>query len=699
MQSRTIQRLTQNFLRLASSPAAFIVGLLALCAITYGPFLNQLGFYWDDFPISWIGATMGPAGLARYFSTNRPVWGVIYQVTTQIVGPNPVTWQVIALLLRWLAGVLFWAVIRQAWPNRGQLAAWAAVLFIVYPGFTQQYIAFLYSHFFIVLNCLLGSLLLTLLAIRHQRWRGHPRWYWPLTAGALLLSAINLLAMEYFFLLDLLRPILVWIVLSETLPDWHKRLASTLKTWLPYLGVFLGVVIWRMFFFGYGLYKPTLAGRLAKSPFQALVGLVATALSDAWKTAVLSWGRAFRLPAPDTRLFTISYYWIIVAAAAVLSIVFLILYHPREKDARRGWLWQPLAVGLVALFVAGGPFWLTDLPVGLTFPNDRFALPFVFGACLLLAGLLSLVPGPVWAKVPLLGILLGFSAGMQFQNAAQYRQDWNAQRTLFWQLTWRAPDLKPGTLLLSNELPLAHYTDNSLSAPLNWIYDPENDPSKMQYILYYVTIRKDPWLVQLKTGETIQRDYLATTFTGNSSQVVAFYYLPPGCLRVLDPEVDGVNMMVPLYLRDVLSISSDQVILDAPAEGKPAITPPARLFGSEPQHGWCYYYEKAELARQSGDWETVTRLGDEGLSGSDYPNDPAERFPFIEGYALTGNWDRAIALTGETRAITPAMQAPLCRLWQRIERETGDQTGQAGANAGAQAVKTAQTTLDCASVK
>jgi hypothetical protein len=45
------------------------------------------------------------------------------------------------------------------------------------------------------------------------------------------------------------------------------------------------------------------------------------------------------------------------------------------------------------------------------------------------------------------------------------------------------------------------------------------------------------------------------------------------------------------------------------------------------------------------------------------------------------------------------MQAPLCALWQRIERETGGQTGQAGAGAGAQAVSKVKTALDCASVK
>ena len=40
-------------------------------------------------------------------------------------------------------------------------------------------------------------------------------------------------------------------------------------------------------------------------------------------------------------------------------------------------------------------------------------------------------------------------------------------------------------------------------------------------------------------------------------------------------------------------------------------SPPPMLFGPEPPHTWCYYFQKADLARQRGDWDEVARLGDE----------------------------------------------------------------------------------------
>jgi hypothetical protein len=59
--------------------------LLFVALLAYGLLIPQLGFYWDDLPISWIAYQLGPAALTKYFSTNRPVWGLLYQITTRIL--------------------------------------------------------------------------------------------------------------------------------------------------------------------------------------------------------------------------------------------------------------------------------------------------------------------------------------------------------------------------------------------------------------------------------------------------------------------------------------------------------------------------------------------------------------------------------------------------------------------------------------
>ena len=193
--------------RLSSSLTSppLVLGFVAVLA--YGLLLPQLGFYWDDLPMSWIRYQLGTEAMARYFSTNRPVWGLLYQLTTRLFPQVPIYWQVFALIWRWLTGVLVWAIVRELFPKRPRLALGTALLFLLYPGFNQQSGAYLYSHFFIVLNFFLFSYYLMLRAAH-----GH---YWLKTGFGMFFSALNLWMLEYFFVLELMRPAVIWTSLRE----------------------------------------------------------------------------------------------------------------------------------------------------------------------------------------------------------------------------------------------------------------------------------------------------------------------------------------------------------------------------------------------------------------------------------------------------------------------------------------------------
>jgi hypothetical protein len=109
---------------------------------------------------------------------------------------------------------------------------------------------------------------------------------------------------------------------------------------------------------------------------------------------------------------------------------------------------------------------MTDLRLELFFPWDRFTLVFVIGVSLLLAGLIEMVRITRWQTVVLVGLLVGLAAGLHFRSALVYRKEWLSVRDFFWQLTWRAPAIQPGTILLTTELPF-HWTT---SHALNWTY-------------------------------------------------------------------------------------------------------------------------------------------------------------------------------------------------------------------------------------
>jgi len=623
--------------------------LLIIAILAYGLLIPQLGFYWDDMPMSWIRYELGPEAMTRYFSTNRPVWGLLYQLTTRLIPQVPVYWQIFALIWRWLGAVVVWGIVRELWKDKPRFALSVALLFLLYPGFNQQWGSFLYSHFFIVIFFYLFSIYLSL---KRK------------TVAALIFSALNLWMMEYFFPLEFARVGFIWTSLRDEYPNPRDRVKPTLKLWTPYLAVFILAVLSRLFIFNNQIYGFGLMSQLKTAPLATLVLLIQNAFTSLWIVTVAAWIQIFTAINPAVHgVRTIALYIAVILVVFAITIFFLFKQNEDLKNTKEAF--YAIGLGLFLLPFAGAPFWLTGLSISLAHPASRFTLPFMFAVCLIVVGLIDLIKLPQ-VQYGLLALLIGLAAGRQFLWSTDYLRDWQAQKNLFWQMTWRAPGLKPNTLVLMNE-ELSFYADNSISAPLNWIYAPENHSEQINYLLFYPTNRLDHSLPALQKDIPIQYDYIAGRFNGNTSQVVAFYYDPPACLRLLEPEIDTNNRFIleDSYMREASALSDPEQILASSS----AIMP--NIFHPEPAHGWCYYFEKADLARQFGKWEEVAELGDTALKLNDHPNNPVERFVFIEGYAHMGNWDRALKLSKESYQVSKDYVGPLlCQLWKRIETET-----------------------------
>ena len=658
---KRLPHLLTTLFNLVSRPA---ITLLIATLLVYGFFIPFLGFYWDDLMLQWISQSMGTSGLASYFSTNRPVWGLFYQISTSLLGDDPWQWQIFGLFWRWLASYGLYCLGKQLWREKTP-ALLAALIFLTYPGFAQQYIAMVYGHFFLVLSAFFFSLTFSLMAVS-TRDRKRAR---LLTGAALLLSAVNLFSMEYFFMLEVLRPLMMWLVQWKDAIHWRLQREDAIKSWLPYLLVFLAAGFWRAFIFNYQTnnYEVGLLDLLRSDPWQTILTLLGTVLRDLWQTVLKVWGLVFQFP--GFKSFG-QRAWIIILVFSLALLVFtagVFLWRDRKKEAvagRRTYL-ATLWVGLVALLLGGIPFWLTQIPVGLHFPNDRFTLPFILGVALFWVSLVMLIPLRRWIQVGVVLLAVALSASYQLRTGIQFQRDWEQQTRFFWQMVWRIPALEENTILFAHELPFRYFSDNSLTGGLNWIYDDTNQPDKsIPYVLYYPTVRVGLAVKALTANEPVQQNLLVGEFYGNTSQSLALFYQPPACLRVLDPELETDNWMVPLQVRETIHLTNWDVILPQPQHLPPTI------YGPEPQHGWCYYFQKADLARQLGDWPEVNRLGEIAFQLDDQPNDPLERFPFIEAYAHLGLWEQALQQSQLSASISPVIHPALCKLWDRIERET-----------------------------
>jgi hypothetical protein len=430
--------------------------------------------------------------------------------------------------------------------------------------------------------------------------------------------------------------------------------------------LFVLAVLSRLFIFNNQIYGFGLMSQLQSAPLGTLLLLIQNVFTSLWTVTIAAWIQLFTAINPAVHgVRTIALYGVVTLVALAIAIFFLFKGTEDHKNKRD--IYYAIGLGAFLLPFAGAPFWSTGLTISLAHPASRFTLPFMLSVCLILAGLIDLINLPQ-VRYGLLALLIGLAAGRQFLWSTDYVRDWQAQKNLFWQMTWRAPGLKPNTLILMNE-ELSLYADNSISAPLNWIYAPTNHSDQIEYVLFYPTNRLNRSLPSLQKNIPIQYDYIAGRFTGNTSQVVAFYYDPPACLRLLEPDIDVNNRFIldDSHMRGASALSNSDQILDTSDAVMPSIYYP------EPVLGWCYYFEKADLARQFGHWEEVVKLGDTALKLDDHPNNPVERFVFIEGYAYVGEWDDALKLSRASYQVSKEYVGPLlCQLWARIEAETGD---------------------------
>jgi hypothetical protein len=650
-------------------PLAFFL----LTLLTYGLMLPWTGFYWDDWPFAWIANFLGPAEFFPAFEPFRPFLGPIFFGTASLLPPNPLLWQSLALIMRFALALSTWWTFKAIWPDAKWQTLTAALFFLVFPAYSQHWVAYTHINqewipflFYILSFGLTGQALRQPIKFKRN------------TILAMLFLILGLFPTEYFATQEPLRFLLILALITDhwTLTTVTKSFKKAFSLWLPYLLVWLANAAWLVYYYRFGAYASygiTTTGQISLPGFLLAMG-------DAlWKAGLYSWVQVLLLAARSLRnpstLLTLG----IIAVSFVLVAFYLrnlrALRTPTSPDVGEvgvrmhpGWAWQALTIGLIGVLLGRIPSWAAGLPLTLQSIDDRFMVSMMIGGSLFLAGLLELVFGKSQLKVYILALIIALGIGQQFYTANDFRRDWVRQQEIFWQMAWRIPDLEPGTVILTHELPLSYETDMGLTAPLNWIYAPDYTGGDLPYALLYTRTRLDrATLPALELGQPVSFDYRTVEFNGSTSQAVTIFVPSNACLRVLDPVYAGGDTYErqPRFLRDAIQLSNPGLIR---ADGQPPEMPVA-LFGKEPPHQWCYYYEKAELARQVGDWETVAAFGDQARAQGYLPGDALEWLPFIEAYVITVDYETARELSLLAFQDDSRPRKGLCYTWQRIQAD------------------------------
>lgn len=648
--------------------ALFLIALLA-----YGLLLPRLGFYWDDWPWVWLLHDQGPQRLLTIDQVSRPLAGEILWLGSWLAGESPLGWQVLNWLYRWLTALSLVWMLRKLWPSRIDRIAWIAFLFLVYPAFRQQYISINSSRHilpmvaaFLSIGCMIWAVRIKYLAAEPSQ-KSHKSSYLWLTLIAMTMMVLEMLATEYYYGWELVRPVFLWLALNPGIQR-IQRVKIVSLNWLPYLGLLLGIFTWRYVVSPRGNYPIVLVDMATEHPVATIQDLVLRIAHSFTSSVILAWRNIF-----DPELFDglgIRYPLIalgLVAGTALLAWIYLSRGSGDER--KQGNPLQMIGLGVISILTAVLPFLVTGIDIDLNFPADRTYLPMLFGSSIVLVGIIDWIIRHYKIKTLIIAILTGLAVGMHLMSAVVYYKDWQSQISFFHQLITRAPALQPGTTLLYEyTLALQNFrsTDNSLKAPLNWVYAPNLEDRNIPLNIVDLRLREEYKSRAANGGGTFQDNYAEYVFNGSSDGILPISFLRAGCLTVLEPKYSGLYPHLPDDLARIVQYGNLSVI----NERSTSAQWPEAIFGPQPEPGWCIYYERAELARQRGDWQAVATIGDRAFQSNDPPREPLERLPFILGYGYTGQWKRAAELTWEARRRDVNTVEMLCTAWQELRVST-----------------------------
>jgi len=640
--------------------------LLLICLFAYGILIPLLGLYWDGWPYMWQYHVFGISGYPAFVASDRPHSAWIFMLLTGLFGYNIMAYHIAAFFFHWISALLIWWLLNILWPDKKPLNALVALFFCIYPGFLQQSVSLPYCHHLSHMAMFYFSIWGMLFSLHN------PRKYWWLIVASVLSCTIVNFSIEYFTALEILRPVLIWMVLRKEITNQKHLIKRTFKMWLPYLVALIGFLIWRTIVFKFPTYTPVSLEEISSLRINDSTNLISTIARDLFTISVTAWGKVFRFPTVSSFGSTATYlfYGLFIMTILVSISYFFLQKEPKLKIDRiksmNSYSIQLIGLGFLSVILSGSVFWLLNLPIQVEFAWDRLNLSFALGVSLCLVGSITLLLKLPWMKILTISLLTGLAVGFHFQNTMSFKREWESFQNFFWQLTWRAPELKPGTVILTTNFPLKYYSDNSLTAPLNWTYDPDSQSNQLQYMLYFTDVRlASQRLSKLAKDIPITQPYRTFFFEGNTNHAIVVKYSPPACLQIMDPMFTN-SQVIPnlneLEAEEIPLSNLDQIITDSGITN----VPPVELIPYESPHDWCYYFEKADLARQKGDWQAILSLSQTVDDNSLKPRSPQEWLPFMEAFIRVGQWDKVSNIIESSIKISQDSISGICYTMERI---------------------------------
>lgn len=611
-----------------------ILALVLISALTYLPHIAELGYYRDDWYFLYGALVRGPQALIDVALHTRPIRGPLYALYFSLFGLNIFPYHVVMYLTRSLGGLAALWLFHLIWPKQRQANFFMAVLFVLFPGFLWWVSGFEFQPYVLSVGLQALSIAFTLKAIASDTMPKRLGW----TIAALFSGWAYLALVEYAIGMEAFRLLCVYLFVRRRQANetFVSSVGQTLRTSSLHLLVPVVFLFWYQFLFDNWRNAQdagTQLARLFTSP-TTLIWRLIDVMRSFLNVSVFAWVIPFYQNFYSNRLSDIALG--LVCATFVIGILFLVHKYsgPQEEaPTTQELLW----LGLLGTLGGVLPVVLANRIV--TFERiSQYTLPASLTGVIFLGGLIYSV-FPKHLRFMLLSGLVGLAVLSQHGLAAQAANEKQTVSDFWWQVAWRAPQIGSGATLVVI-YPDLNYAEGSELAwgPANFLYAAEKQNQTPVFVPISASRLEPDSVLEIVNAN---REFEQTDVVIKNTSMVVDYknqliFSQPtndACVHTLDPRWPDLSIHDQSFIHASARNSRlDNILVDAQSA-----TPLRYAFGAEPVHNWCYYYQKADLARQTGDWQAIARLGHEAQKLGLHPNDQVEWMPFLQAYAFLGD--------------------------------------------------------------
>jgi hypothetical protein len=660
-----------NLRKFSHTPLIEILIILVIAAVTYLPHLSQATIYRDDWYYTMDRMIGGPGVFQAMFSIDRPARGPLFEAYYQLFDIHPFPYHMSSFVWRVAGGFAALWLFRQLWPRQRLASFMMALLFVLYPGYIRWMEGFedqprILSSFLEAL-----SIALTLQAIRTKR--TVPKIF--VWSGSILTGWAYIALVDFAFGMEVFRLLCVFLLINrdqETL-SFVKRSILAIRAWAIAVLIPAGFLFWRLFLFHNERPVTDIGLQLSylvASPLLTGMWWLARLFQSAVNVAIMAWSAPLFQNLFETALSDIVIGMLIAGVAVALllwagfSICKMEDNDKNKSDAgmSRSWQYEAIWVGLAGVVAGVLPVIVANRYVSFG-GYSHYSLPASLASAMTVVGMISLIHSRnarfvLASGLVLLAVLTHYTASLRVLHEEQVIAS-------FWQqVVWRAPGIKAGTTLVVN-YPSINYAEDvdAVAGPANFLYFPER--TSQIPVVYQ--------LIALPQMDYITKDVLAggTKPYGYRTHVGEINY--DNILVITQPTPNACVHLINSQWPRFSDQDSDQILLlgryskiqNVLTEAR-GLRPAKFIFGLEPAHTWCYYYQQAELALQEGNWEKIVQIGDKVTELKLTPNDRVEWAPFLQAYAFEGD-EKAFKATAVKMDSSPYVRQEACNTLLKMQ--------------------------------